>query len=188
MRFLGRSDFLKNFDEVLKQVQFEFSSEAERPSSEIYSLIIELSESQYAKSKNLFVEMIEDSRSSWVKIGLSALLDFSGQIDTEIIEKVRKILLNSENPYVRMTAASSLGQISKWPDPALRQCLMHEKDRDVRISAARAILTLAKVNIFATDMEIDRMKAGEIEPEFAEIQRITQTDADGGYEHITEPV
>jgi hypothetical protein len=109
-------------------------------------------------------------------------------LENNIVEMIRHLLLNDDNKYVRANAASVLGRISKWPDAALRRCLMTEEDRHVRIAATRAVLTLAHVNPFAVDMEVDRMKSGEIEPEFAEIERITQADADGEYKHLTAPV
>jgi ribulose bisphosphate carboxylase small subunit len=174
------SDYL----ESLNQISQEFKSGVKRPSSDSLTQIHVLAEKQYAPSISLFEEMLSDTRDSWVKVGINGLLDFE-KLDSTVLDRVRSILVESSNPYVKMTAADFLGLRSKWPDAALRKCLMNEEDRDVRISATRAILELAKVNSRAVSLEIERMKAEEIEPEFAEIERITQADADGLYKDLT---
>jgi hypothetical protein len=168
----------------LNAIKIDFESKSIRPSPATYEKMLELSHAQYKPGIELFEKILISDEYKWVQRAINALLHYEN-LEKSVLEKIRTILIENSNSSVKMAAADFLGLKSKWPDAALRKCLMTEEDRDVRISATRAVLELAKVNFRAVDLEIDRMKAGEIEPEFAEIERITQADADGVYKDLT---
>jgi hypothetical protein len=170
-------------NESLNIVKEDFQKLDSHVTRDSVQKIRELAKNKFIPSLDLFQKMLDDDRSDWTIKGLNAIAYFD--LEESVVSKIRDLLLNSKYPSVKMTASSILGLKSKWPDAALRKCLMTEEDRDVRISATRAILELAKVNFRAVDLEIDRMKSGEIEPEFSEIERITQADSDGLYKDLT---
>jgi hypothetical protein len=167
------------FDDILN----EFNSSESHMTDAAYNRLIELARGNYPEIANLTSKMILDSRSDWRIKGLQGILS-QNEIEPNVLTNVQGLLLNDSNKSIRMAAADVLGRKSKWPDIALRKAVEYDENRSVKISSVRAILNLANVNFRAIDFEINRMKSGEIEPHFAEIERITQADADGEYKDL----
>jgi hypothetical protein len=168
---------------ILNKIESELFSKNSSVSRETHKMVLSLAKSNATELKAVLPKMLSDSRADWRLEALQALL-YLENLDETIIQSVRKILNSDTDEYVKMTAASVLGEKSIWPDVALKNSISNEVSRNVKISSARAILKLAKVSFLAIKYEITRMESGDIDPSFAEIERITQADADGKYKDL----
>lgn len=147
-----------------------------KPSNKILDFMIDLADSRYLPAKSFFVDLLDEKNYEWRLEGMSALYYYD--LSSNELEKVRKILMNDSDGGIRIRAAGVLGLKSKWPDLALREAIEKDKDRHVRIGAVKAVLYLVQVPVPTVNKEIGRMESGEIEPSFAEIERITQELSD----------
>jgi hypothetical protein len=168
---------------LFKNIESKFSSTVVEVSRETHKIVRDLAKSNSDELKAFLPKMLSDHRMDWRLEGLQAAL-YLDNLDESIIQDVRRVLNTDSDEYVRMTAASLLGEKSIWPDLALKNSILHDTSRNVKISSARAILKLAKVSFLAIRYEVERMESGDIEPLFAEIERITQADSDGKYNDL----
>lgn len=68
--------------------------------------------------------------------------------------------------------ASVLDNRSKWPETALANALNSDPEIFVRYAAFQSLLELAGVPLFKAFDEHEKVKSGEIQPTWSEVQRI----------------
>ncbi|MGF1499427.1 MAG: HEAT repeat domain-containing protein [Elainellaceae cyanobacterium] len=168
----------RNFEDTFQKIEEEYTQN-DKPSSNCTKLIDSLAEEENPKIKDFLIKCLQDSRNLWKFLGLDMLLShYDCKGNSDVIEKVRSLLLNDEDPAIRSKSAAFLGVISKWPDPALRDSLTDDEDSRVIVQAFQAILLLAGIPYNLARQEVNRLKAGQIEPNFESIEHITQNYAD----------
>ncbi|MEQ8756592.1 MAG: hypothetical protein RID09_24170 [Coleofasciculus sp. G1-WW12-02] len=168
----------KDMQRLLEDVKTAYKKNNET-SDKIITMMRELAKARYTPAIEFFYSCLGDSRYSWRSRGLDILRsNYEFSPDSKIIKKIRDLLLNDPNYSVRIRAAALLSTQSKWPDPALKQSLISETNEEVLIQVFEAILILGGVPYSMVRTEVNRVRGGEIEPTFEEIERITQELAD----------
>jgi hypothetical protein len=143
--------------------------------TQIWALCHDLAEAQYQPALNFFLDGLNDTAWDWRQRCLQ-MIGFHYEIppNSEITDKVRKMLMSDPDVNVRMTAADVLGDISILPDPVLVNALNTDADWFVRRSAYLALLQLAGVSYEMYVHEQDRFDS-EIEvpePTIQDVKRI----------------
>jgi hypothetical protein len=161
---------------ILTQAQLARTSPIDFDKQQLKELkrqLHKLAESQSLPAKDFFLSCLSDPDSEWRLNGLGNL-GFHYQIspESEICDRVRALLLNDSDDYVRTTAASVLGVCSRWLDSALIKALTSDPDEFVRIVAFESLIQLAGVPMGIAFRASEAAKNGEIEPTLAEVKRI----------------
>ena len=135
-----------------------------------------LAENQMPEAKELFITLLEHPDWSW---RLEALQDlgfhYPLQPESEAVKKVRQLVLNDPNDFVRMTAASVLGIRSVWPEPFLLTVLDVESDKEVLEAAFEASLKLTDFPHLEISKVMRKVKAGEIHPTVEQLQTLLES-------------
>lgn len=133
--------------------------------ADIWALCHDLAEAQYPPALKFFVEGLNDPDWEWRQRFLQ-LIGFHYDIpaNSEIIDKVRKMLKSDPDSNVRMTAADVLGAISFLPDSSLVSAINSDPDWFVRRSAYLAMLELAGVPYAIYVQENERFDSDSEQP------------------------
>lgn len=136
-----------------------------------------LAEAGYEPALPFFVSCLTDRDPDWRLQGLQDLgWHYKLPTGSPILEQIRSMLETDPDADVRIAAASILGfqadQAQVWPDWALLAALREDPVYEVRIAAFQSLLLTA--NIRGVDLrDLDRrVKRGEIQPTWEEVERI----------------
>lgn len=137
-----------------------------------------LAEAQYLPAFTFFLSCLDDSRADWREDCLTCLgFHYAFPTDSEAIRKIRQLLLNDRDDFVRIAAAAVLGSRSQPFDPALIDALQLDDDEDVRYTAFAALLKLSGVPALIVRQEVERAKNGIIQASLEELKRISNLTA-----------
>ncbi len=132
-----------------------------------------LAEAKDLSAKDFFLSCLSDPDSRWRYAGLDNLgFHYQLKEEKEVCNKIRFLLLNDSDDFVRGCAASVMGLHSKGLDSALLTALNSDPDEFVRIAAFDSLLKLAGVPVRTEYREGERARNGEIQPTFEEVKRI----------------
>jgi hypothetical protein len=111
---------------------------------------------------------------------------FENQNDKKTLILLIQKLATDDNisPAIREQAITELGNLGEWPDLALRSVIESNDAKYLKIFAFKAILTQLHLPEQVIRTEFRRVLHDEIEPNFHEINRITQARADGQFDHL----
>jgi hypothetical protein len=131
----------------------------------------ELADAQYLPAMDFFIHELEDPRWDWRRVSVS-LLGFHYKLDQNVIDKIRRLLLNDPDSVVRSGCAAVLGNQLTSPDRVLLVALEKDPDHQVRESAFLAILDLGKVPYKIRQKERKKIQSGEVLPDLKQLQRV----------------
>jgi hypothetical protein len=134
-----------------------------------------LAEAHYLPAMDFFVSGLNDSDWVW-RQDCVQFLGFHYQLDKEIVEKIRETLMTDPSEEVRISAASVLGRRSSVPDQALFHALESDPSHFVREAAFESVLELIGIPYKATNREIMRLKAGDIQPTLEYVKQIARSE------------
>lgn len=136
-----------------------------------------LAEAQYLPAVAFFLACLDDSRADWREDCLTCL-GFHYQLppSSQILEKIRQVLLTDPNSFVRLAAASILGSRSTPSDPALIAALHSDPDEDVRFVVFEALLTLHGVPFSQIRSVVERLKKTQSQPTLEAIARVRRKE------------
>jgi len=175
---------MKNYDLNMQEkletvIRLKMDSPGIARSTEIWAICHDLAEAQYPPALTFFIEGLNDSAWDWRQRCLQ-MIGFHYDIppNSEVTDKVRKMLESDPDNNVRMTAANVLGAISGLPDSSLVTALNSDPDWFVRRSAYLAILQLAgvKYEIYLGEDERFNFESEEIEPTLKEVKRVLREE------------
>jgi Ribonuclease G/E len=151
----------------------------------------QLKRSQDENFYNFVLKVISENRNEkYVEEAMRSLKFYKLNSKTQeekkpVISAIQAIVLSKTSSLaMKERAIIELGNLGDWPDKALREIIVSDEDRYLKIYAFRAILTQLKLPYQVIDLETDLAKDGEIEPSFARIELITQARADGHFDHL----
>ena len=136
------------------------------------------------------VKVIEQRPSDdWINIALKTIPYYSevpeiSNFKQEILVLTEVFLNLNYSIDIRWNATTVFGALSTWPDPILRNVILKDPERFVRLGAFTAILGQLKLPESVIAEESEKAAREDIEPDFNEINRITQARADGKYDHL----
>ena len=114
---------------------------------------------------------------------VSKFSEFQDQKE-KINDLLPQIFKKFDNLVIRETCVIIRGNLSSWPDTFLRSVILTENASSVKMFAFKSILVELDLPESVVDNETERVANGEIEPDFNEINRITQNRADGKYDNF----
>ena len=135
-----------------------------------------LADAKYPPAKDFFVEKLDDKRWDWRRVSVSLLGFHYDELEPEIVEKIRDLLINDSDSGVRIAAAYVLGHRSKLPEKTLIHALVFDLDKDVKISAFNALLSLAGVPYRSEVKVMERIRRGEIIPGLDQLKHILEDE------------
>jgi hypothetical protein len=147
---------MSEMHDKLNQVQQAYQTGISR--QEVEWIMHDLAESRYAPALPFFLSLMDDQDWDW-RLEAVRLVGFHYDFSStsEISEKIRRLLLSDPSPFVRMSAALTLGGRSQWPDKALVESLHQDPDEDVRKAAFEALLALAGMSFPAIRAEMAQL-------------------------------
>ncbi len=139
--------------------------------------------------KTLVTVIEQKPSNNWINIALKTIPYYSKVPEMSTVrQKILKIaeeFLELNYPIdIRWNATTVFGALSTWPDPVLRKVILKDPERFVRLGAFTAILEQLKLPESVIADESEKAAQEDIEPDFNEINRITQARADGKYDHL----
>ena len=117
---------------------------------------------------------------------ISYVLEFSEfqNQKEKINDALPKIFKKFDNLSIKEFCVIVRGSLSSWPDTFLRSVILDKNASSIKMFAFKSILAELNLPESVIDNETERIANGEIEPDFNEINRITQARADGKYNHL----
>lgn len=132
-----------------------------------------LAEAKYVPAQSFFVTCLDDPRSDWREDCLTCLgFHYQFAPDSNIIVKIRQMLLNDPDAFVRLAATSILGIRSYPSDYSLIAAMQNDIDEDVRLSAFDALLTLTGLPSIIVRQQVEHAREGKVETSLEEVERI----------------
>jgi hypothetical protein len=128
-------------------------------------------DANYEPARKFFIELLRDPRPHWRAESIS-FLGFHYDLDEEILNKIRSLLISDTDTAVRIAAASVLGEKSIFPDKALLYALSHDANLLVRETAFSSILDLAGIPYKIRVQKMEQVEAGDLNPDIENIKHI----------------
>ena len=162
---------------VLDEVRLLWINPSARPIelSGIWVKMHALAEAKYPLAKELFISGLDDASWDWREYCLSCLgYHYDLHLESDVLDKIRRLLLTDPEGQVRLSAAGVLGVQSTWPDGALINALRFDEDKFVRRSAFDSILKLASAPNNRIRKLNQRIESGDIQPTWNEAKQILE--------------
>lgn len=134
-----------------------------------------LAEDHYLPAIDFFVSGLNDLDWVW-RQDCVQFLGFHYQLEKKIVERIRELLITDPSEEVRMSAASVLGRRSSLPDQALYDALESDPSHFVREAAFVSVIELIGIPSMAINYEINRLKAGDIQPTLEYVKQIARNE------------
>jgi hypothetical protein len=165
-----------NNEQDLESIFKEVISISADPNGRIYGTGLwekchELADAQYLPAMDFFIHELEDPRWDWRRESVG-LLGFHYKLDQNVIDKIRKLLLNDPDSVVRSRCAAVLGNQLTSPDAVLLIALEKDSDHLVKESAFLAILDLGRVSYKIRQKVRKKIRSGEILPDLKQLKRV----------------
>ncbi|HRW19063.1 MAG TPA: hypothetical protein P5181_09480 [Dermatophilaceae bacterium] len=136
----------------------------------------ELPEAGVPEGIDILKRWVCRTESSFVSMALGALMLAPRELlqDEAFLDDVRGVLLSERLTGQHVRAASLLGVISRWPDPALGHAMQHDESAVVRGEAFRAALMLAGVPYASAREQAGRVELGGVRATPALVEEIAR--------------
>jgi hypothetical protein len=145
-----------------------------KKSDQIKKAIYDLANAKYAPAQPLILQMLDSDDSSWRRAALSGLARWD-EWSPEVIERMRKVVVDDDDEDVRGAAAGILGaNNNSWPDPSLQRALEKDPSRRVRESALESALLLNGLTWPEVQGALADVRAGNVEPSLATFAAIIE--------------
>lgn len=154
-----------------KLVTLSSQSDAKAFGTGLWEICHSLAEARYPPAKDFFVERLENRRWDWRRISVS-LLGFHYKLESDLMDKIRYLLIHDPDSGVRIASASVLGHQSKLPERTLVEALGNDPTKLVKEAAFSALLELSGVPYKVKREELSKVQSGEIEPKLDQVLRI----------------
>ena len=141
------------------------------PYGELWKPWHDLADAQDEPAKEFFIERLRDPRSRWREHCLS-FIGFHYELEDNVLEMIRGMLINDVDSGVRIAAAGVLASQGQFPEKTLLHTLVHDPDRFVRECAFSDLLKLAGVPYMAVRKAVLRIRAKEITASLWQLKRI----------------
>ena len=161
-----------NLEETFdKLIAFASQKKARVYGTGFWKICHHLAKEKYEPAKNFFISGLDDSRWDWRRVSVE-LLGFHYKIETQVVDKIRSMLITDPDSGVRIAAAYTLGKHSRLPESALIHALKADSNNLVKEAAFSSLLELAGVSFQTKSKELRRINAGEIAPDLGQLKRI----------------
>jgi hypothetical protein len=164
---------MKNQFEQLKTISVQ--KEARIYGSELWESWHHLAEAKYEPAKEFFIERLDDPRWDWRRACIS-FLGFHFKLEDQVVEKIRKLLIQDPDSGVRIAAASVLGNQGQFPEKSLIYAIEHDTNEFVIDSAFFALIELATVPYKTKLKERKRIESKEFRPSLEQVKRVLREE------------
>jgi len=130
-----------------------------------------LAAARYPPAKEFFIKELDDPRWDWREVSIS-LLGFYFELETEVLNKIRKMAINDVDDGVKLAAIAIIGSRGKLPEPVLLHSLRKGSNQLIKEAAFSAILELCKLPYKIKINEIQKLRNGKMTPDLELIRNI----------------
>jgi hypothetical protein len=139
-----------------------------------------LAEDQYPPAYEFFVGCLERIDRRWRHLGVTCLGFHYTIEDTNVLERMRYLILNDPDSDVRLSLSNILESYpdihSGWPDHALLQSLQGDPVVEVRMQSLESLLLQAKVPINKIQEIMNLIRVGTLDASVATLRRIAEDE------------
>jgi hypothetical protein len=139
--------------------------------SGLWKLCHQLAEAKFLPALDFFILSLENPRWDWREVSVS-LLGFHYDLDPQVINKIRHLLIQDPESGVRIAAASVLGKQGIYPEKTLIDALKSDPNEFVKRAAFSSLLELAGVPYKSKVKALKKVQIGEITPNLEQVRQI----------------